>query len=124
VIAVRTDFVLKPGTEEDARETIEVIVENSFGRERDFLQALVMVSEVESRLVTVITFWNSNGFAESRERRANWLRQRLAQYLDQSLRIQTFCARVLGTKESTESADPCMEGSYPSVTQTFAALAS
>ena len=125
VIAMRVDFVVKPGKEESVSETIDTILENSFGRERDFLHALVMVSEMESRLVTVITFWNSNGFAEARERRVNWLRQKLAQYLDQSLRVQTCCARVLGSKDSTnENARPYAESTYPSVTETFAALAS
>ncbi len=125
VVALRTDFVVKPGKEEKVRETIDTILENSFGREREFLQALVLVSESEVRLVTVITFWNSNGFADARERRVNWLRQRLAQYLDQSLRAQTFWARVLGAKESLyNGADRCVESGYPSVTETFAALAS
>lgn len=125
VVALRTDFVVKPGKEEKVRETIDTILEHSFGREQEFLQALVLVSESEVRLVTVITFWSSNGFAEARERRVNWLRQRLAQYLDQSLRVQTFWARVLGAKDSIgNAAERYAEESYPSVTETFAALAS
>ncbi len=125
VVALRIDFVVKPGKDEKVRETIDTILENSFGGEREFLQALVLESESEVRLVTVITFWSSNGFAECRERRVNWLRQKLAQYLDQSLRVQTFLARVLGAKESVESATHrCPEESYPSITETFAALAS
>lgn len=125
VVALRTDFVVKPGKEERVRETIDTILENSFCREREFLQALVMVSEMEIRLVTVITFWSSTGFAEARERRVNWLRQKLAQYLDQSLRVQTFCARVLGARDTaSENAHTYVESAYPSVTETFAALAS
>lgn len=125
VVALRTDFVVKPGKEEKVRETIDTILEHSFGRERDFLQALVLESESEVRLVTVITFWSSNGFAEARERRASWLRQRLAQYLDQSLRVQTFWARVLGAGNSLgNTTDHGIEESYPSVTETFEALAS
>lgn len=125
VVALRTDFVVKPGKQETVRETIDTILENSFCREREFLQALVLVSEMEVRLVTVITFWNSHGFAEARERRVNWLRQKLAQYLDQSPRVQTFCARVLGAKDTAnESSHEYVESSCPSVTETFAALAS
>lgn len=125
VIALRTDFVVKPGYESNVRETIDMILEHSFGREREFLQALVMVSEVESRLVTVITFWNSNGFAQARERRVNWLRQKLSQYLDQSPRVQTFWAHVLGAVGSTnQSTQASVESTFPSVTETFAALAS
>ncbi|GAC1630065.1 MAG: hypothetical protein NVS9B14_00180 [Candidatus Acidiferrum sp.] len=124
VIALRTDFVVKPGKEESAREIIDSILESSFGRESDFLQGLVMVSEMESLLVTVITFWNSNGFVETRERRVNWLRQKLAQCLDQSLRVQTFCASEPGSRDAAkEIAHPSLESGYPAITATFAALA-
>ena len=95
VIALRAEFVVKPGKEEKVTETIDLILNHSFGRDREFLQALVLVSEHESRLVTVITFWKSAGFAESRERRVHWLRQKLEPYLDQSMRVQTYCARVM-----------------------------
>lgn len=121
VIALRAEFVVKPGKEENVREMIDTILEDSFRREREFLQALVMVSELESRLVTVITFWHSNGFAEARERRVNWLRQKLSQYVDQSLRVQTFCARVLGAKDVSETEHyPSLENSYLPATEAFA----
>jgi hypothetical protein len=109
VTALRAEFVVKPGKEENARETIDAILENSFGRESEFLQALVLVSELESRLVTVITFWSSHGFPEARERRVNWLRQKLSPYVDQSLRVQTFCARVLGTHDFEQDGSPVEE---------------
>ena len=123
VIALRAEFVVKPGKEENVSETIDAILENSFQREQEFLQALVMVSELESRLVTVITFWNSDGFAEARERRVNWLRQKLSEYLDQTLRVQTFCARVLGAKEVSRSEeDSSLADAYSPAAKTFAAV--
>ena len=97
-VALRAEFVLKPGKEEKVYETIDEIVSNSFSQDKEFLQGLVMVSEMESRLVTVITFWHPDGFAEARERRARWLSERLAPYLDKSLRVQTFSAHVMQAK--------------------------
>jgi hypothetical protein len=94
-IALRAEFVLKPGKEDKVHQTIDEIVANSFMHDKEFLQGLVMVSELESRLVTVITFWHPNGFAESRERRVRWLSERLAPYLDKSLRVQTCSAHVM-----------------------------
>ena len=44
VVALQAEFVLKPGNEERVRETIDAILTNSFGRDRQFLQALVLVS--------------------------------------------------------------------------------
>jgi len=122
VIALRADFVLKPGNEERVREAIDLIVANSFGRDRQFLQALVLVSEMESRLVTVITFWHAGGFAEARERRVVRLRQKLGPYLDKSLRVQAFSAHVMAAKPSSHASQAALtEGSYSSSTKTFSA---
>src|SRR5262249_34331461 len=78
---------------------------HSFGRDRGFLQALVLVSEQESRLVTVITFWQADGFAEARERRAVWMRQKLAPYVDRSMRVQPYCARVMQSGADSKRED-------------------
>ena len=103
-VALRAEFVLKPGKEDKVRQTIEEIVSNSFSLDKEFLQGLVMVSEMESRLVTVITFWHPNGFAESRERRVRWLSERLAPYLYKLPRVQTFSAHVMHTKSAEISS--------------------
>jgi hypothetical protein len=115
VIAMRAEFVVKPGKEEQVRDTIDLILNNSFGRDREFLQALVLESEQESRLVTVITFWRSDGFTEARERRVLWLRQKLAPYLDQSMRVQTFSARVM------ESAANSKQEEFSETPETYSA---
>ncbi len=97
-VALRAEFVLKPGKEGKVHETIDEIVSNSFSQDKEFLQGLVMVSEMESRLVTVITFWHQDGFAEARARRVRWLSERLAPYLDKSMRVQAFSAHVMEAK--------------------------
>jgi len=61
-------------------------------------------SELEARLVTVITFWNADGFAEARERKWRGLRQKLQPYLDQSLRMQSFSAHLMGWENQCERA--------------------
>lgn len=95
VIALRAEFVLKPGNESKVRETIEMVMANSFFRDRQFLHALVLISEMESRLVTVLTFWETDGFAEARERRVVRMRQKLQPFLDQSMRVQSFTAHTI-----------------------------
>ncbi len=102
-IALRAEFVIKPGNEEKVRETIEQILANSFCRDSQFLQALVLISELEARLVTIITFWHSDGFAEARERKVARLRQKLQPYLDQSRRVQSFSAHVMEGKTNSNS---------------------
>ena len=123
VIALRADFVLKPGHEEKAREEIDAILANSFGRDRQFLQALVLVSEMETRLVTVITFWNGSDLAEARERRVVRLRRKLEPYLDKSLRVQTFSARVLDAKSSLRTTHAALkENSFSSAVEAYSAV--
>jgi len=60
----------------------------------------------EARLVTVITFWNADGFAEARERKMARLRQKLQPYLDQSLRMQSFSAHLMDGNQANEAAMP------------------
>ena len=103
-VALRAEFVLKPGKEDEVRQTIEEIVSNSLALDKEFLQGLVMVSEMESRLVTVITFWHPSRFAESRERRVRWLNEKLAPYLDKLPRVQTFSAHVMESKAAEISS--------------------
>jgi hypothetical protein len=78
------------------------------------LQALVLVSELESRLVTVLTSWQSSSFSDARERRVCWLRQKLAPYLDQTLRVQSYSARVTEAKRETKPEEMVsLADSYP-----------
>ena len=95
VTALRAEFVITPGNEKKVREAIELILGNSFSRDPQFLQALVLVSEMEARLMTVLTFWHSNGFAEARDRRIARMQEKLHPFLDQSMRVQSFAARVI-----------------------------
>jgi hypothetical protein len=119
-IALRAEFVIKPGNEEKARETIDLILASSFCRDRQFLQALVLVSEMEARLVTVITFWNSESFAEARERRVAQLRRKLQPYLDQSLRVQSFSAHIMDGKTNSNTAAMTMaENSFSGTEESF-----
>lgn len=122
VVALRAEFVVKPGHEERVRETLDAILENSFGSEQEFLQALVLTSELESRLVTVLTFWQSSRFAEARERRVQWLRQKLAPYLDQTLRVQSYLAQVTEAKREAKPDEMVsLTDSYPTTCEAIAA---
>ena len=98
VTALRAEFVVTPGNETKVRETIERVMAESFCRDRDFLQAVVLVSEMEARLVTLLTFWHSNGFEEARERRVARMRQKLLPLLDQYMRVQSFTAHVIDAR--------------------------
>ena len=80
------------------------------------------MSELESRLVTVLTFWQSSRFAEARERRVQWLRQKLAPYLDQTLRVQSYLAQVTEAKRETKADEMVsLSDSYPTTCEAMAA---
>lgn len=104
VTALRAEFVVTPGNETKVRETIERVMADSFCRDCGFLQALVLVSEMEARLVTLLTFWSSNGFEEARERRVARMRHKLLPLLDQYMRVQSFKAELIdgGTPFATD----------------------
>jgi len=114
VTALRAEFVVTPGNETKVRETIERVMADSFCRDRDFLQALVLVSEMEVRLVTLLTFWHSNGFAEARERRVARMRQKLLPLLDQYMRVQSFTAELIDGRTAHATSElVARERSFP-----------
>jgi len=96
VTALRADFVAKPEAIENVREGIEARVRSGWGEESGFLNGMVLVSDQEARLTTLITFWRSDALAQDRESKVRWLRKILNPFLDRCLSVQTNCTYFLG----------------------------
>jgi hypothetical protein len=63
-----------------------------------FAGTLVMVSDQEARLVTVVTFWNGTEARKSCDRSLHRVRVLIAPYLDRCLRVQTKVAHLQATQ--------------------------
>ena len=56
---------------------------------------LLLVSDREARLVTLLTFWDARRFANGRERRIAWMQKLLATFADGPVRAQTSTPRFV-----------------------------
>jgi hypothetical protein len=59
-----------------------------------FAGCLVMISDQEARLVTVVTLWAGNDRAKCCSQNARWVHALLKPYLDRCLRVQTMVAHL------------------------------
>lgn len=95
VTALRADFVAKPETIGTLREGIEERILSSWGKEHGFLNGMVLVSDQEARLTTLITFWKAGAVEKTREQKLRWLKKILTPYLDRCLSVKTDCTYFL-----------------------------
>jgi hypothetical protein len=63
---------------------------------------LLLVSDREARLVTLLTFWDAQRFAGGRERRIAWMQKLLAPFADGPVRAQTSLPRLVLAEVATQ----------------------
>jgi hypothetical protein len=95
VTALRADFVAKPEAIGMVRIGIEERILTSWGKEQGFLNGMVLVSDQEARLTTLITFWKTGTLERTREQKLRWLKKILNPYVDRCLSVQTDCTYFL-----------------------------
>ena len=92
VIAYGVEFVALPGKAGKLRTAIPKALRSALGGSRNFSGCMVLVSEQESRLVTVITLWAGTGRAEECNENSKQVKQLLTPYVDRWLRTQRLAA--------------------------------
>jgi hypothetical protein len=90
--ALSVEFVAKPGETHRAQSAIPAALAGALRNVSGFAGCLVMISEQEARLVTVITLWVGNDRAKQCGENARWVHKLLAPYVDRCLRVQTLAA--------------------------------
>jgi hypothetical protein len=102
VITLRVDFVSKPdNTCEIAAEVGELLAEAGL-YQKGLKASMVLVSDREARVVTLLTLWDADRFNPSRERLTTWTLKIVAQFADGRLHARTSVAHILLPKESTK----------------------
>jgi len=95
VVALHLDFVAKPnGTRELNRELGSVLKKAGLVQE-GLETGLLLVSDREARLVTLLTFWEAERFVSRREQRIAWMQKLLAPFADGPVRAQTSTPRLV-----------------------------
>jgi len=106
--ALSLEFVARPIDALRAKAAIPEAVNSTLRGVGGYAGCLVMVSDQEARLITVITFWI--GEERSRQCRENerWLRKLIAPYVEGCLRMRTFSAHrteILEIEGDDETSD-------------------
>lgn len=92
--ALTVEFVAKPEEAKRAEHSIPTALESSLRELEGYAGCLVMISNLEARLITAITFWSGPQGAQLCRQNARWVNALLKPYMDRCLRSQTVFARV------------------------------
>ncbi len=86
------DFVSWPGKAEELQTVLPEAIRTAFDGSANFSGCMVLVSEQEARLVTVITFWKGKGRTKHCNENSKRIEQLLVPYVDRWLRTRRLTA--------------------------------
>jgi len=92
--ALSIEFVAKPHEAHRAQLAIPSALAGALKEVTGFAGCLVMVSEQEARLLTVVTLWSGSERQKLCSENLRWVRALLATYLDRCLRVQVLNAHL------------------------------
>ncbi len=94
VTALSVEFVAKPREAQQVEAAIPAAIVGAFKDVTGFAGCLVMISDHEARLITVVTLWAGDDREKRCVENIRWVRALLAPYLDRCLRVQTMFAHL------------------------------
>ena len=94
VTALSVEFVAKPQEARRVEAAIPAAIAGALKDVAGFAGCLVMISDQEARLVTVVTLWAGDDRAKRCSQNVRWVHALLAPYLDRCLRVQTMVAHL------------------------------
>jgi len=98
------EFVAKPEQAAGAKLILPAAIQSGLEDVAGFAGSLVMVSDQEARLITVIVFWEGSEARRSAAQVARRIRALLAPYLDRCLRVQNMLAHVPAPRDVDSQA--------------------
>jgi len=100
-VALSVEFVAKPEKAASARILLADAIDRTFQEIDSYAGCMVLISEQEARLITVITFWMGGRDRGRCQEHARSVDALLASYVDRRLRVQTLVShQPLGTREN------------------------
>ena len=105
-LALTIEFVAKPDKARIAPASLPAAITGALGGVTGFAGCIVMVSDQEARLITVVTFWTGNDSQKCCSENLRWVRALLSNYVDRCLRVQTMVAHLPCVPDPDEQTDP------------------
>ena len=94
VTALSIEFVAKPQEAHRVEAAIPAALAGALKDVTGFAGCLVMISDQEARLVTVVTLWAGDDRANRCSQNVRWVHALLKPHLDLCLRVQTMVAHL------------------------------
>jgi hypothetical protein len=107
ITALSIEFVAKPQEAHRVQTTIPAAVAGALKDVTGFAGCLVMVSDQEARLVTVVTLWTGNERVKCCRENLRWVNALLTPYLDRRIRVQTMVAHLPVIHSEMNAASEC-----------------
>lgn len=107
ITALSIEFVAKPQESHRVQAGIPAAIASALKDVTGFAGCLVMVSDQEARLVTVVTLWTGNERVKCCRENVRWVNALLAPYLDRRMRMQTMVACLPVIHPETNTASEC-----------------
>lgn len=107
-LALSLEFVAKPGTSAQVEAQLPRSITQTLQEVAGFAGSVVMVSDREARLVTVITFWSGGDRVRRCAENRRWVQALVKPYLDGCLRGRTHFAH--GLQMASTGAAPAQFG--------------
>jgi hypothetical protein len=113
MVALSMEFVAKPREAHRFQSLIPWSLSTALKRVRGFAGCLVMVSDQEARLVTVVTLWAGEDARKRCAENARWVQTLLTPLIDRQLRIQYLTALMPALPANRAETCSAEEGSIP-----------
>jgi hypothetical protein len=107
ITALSIEFVAKPQEAHRVQTAIPTAIAGALKDVTGFAGCLVMISDQEARLVTVVTLWTGNERVKCCRENVRWVNALLAPYLDRRIRVQTMVAHLPVIRLETNDASEC-----------------
>jgi len=107
ITALSIEFVAKPQEAQRVQVAIPAAIAGALKDVTGFAGCLVMISDQEARLVTVVTLWTGDERAKCCRENVRWVNALLAPYLDRRIRVQAMVAHLPVIRLEMNAASEC-----------------
>lgn len=102
VVALRVDFVAKPTNKDDIASDVGDLLSQAGLHQAGLQASILLVSDRESRVVTLLTLWNAERFNPARDRLTSWTLNLVARFADGPVRASSGNAYFLLPQASSK----------------------
>jgi hypothetical protein len=94
--ALSVEFVAVPQQAAYLQSTIPAEIDSVLQSIEGYAGCMVLISDLEARLITVLTLWQGDARSHKCDTKARWVKQLLTPYADRWLRTQTLITSLKG----------------------------